>query len=190
MNLESSSLPKEPRRLRRLIGSPGQRDFPLANFPDQPGLVGIGKWKQRQRRCGRGQACGRERMGHTRVAVGAIWRTVTQGSSRLATLICSLPCHLSSILDSSRVALDLCPLAGCGTMASVASRVPQPAKGHPAAHPAFLNRRKDRLARSAVPVGQFLLFLLTQEMTPASPRKGRRRCARARSTLGWPLASP
>src|SRR5947207_568335 len=45
-----------------------------------------GKWKQRQRRCGKRHAPGRKRIGRNRVAVGDVSRTVTQGSSSLATL--------------------------------------------------------------------------------------------------------
>ena len=41
----------------------------------QTAATGVRKWKQRQRRCGRGQARGRERMGRNRVAVGQVWRT-------------------------------------------------------------------------------------------------------------------
>src|SRR3989442_2834200 len=48
--------------------------------------VRVRKGKQRQRRCGPGQARGRERTGHNRVAVGEVSWPMTQGSSCLATL--------------------------------------------------------------------------------------------------------
>jgi len=113
---------------------------------------------------------------------------VSQGSpADGATFICSFSWLISLLCC---VLSGICRLEGCGTKASVASRVEQPSKRRVMLPPAFRSISGHALHLHAALSLPFCFPCSGKVLRPVPPRKGHRRCARARSTFGRPLACP
>jgi hypothetical protein len=105
----------------------------------------------------------------------------------MKNLICSFPCLILRLIYLF-FASHLWP--GCGTKASVASRVDQPGQRWAAGWSG--GRLKPVFRPYLVPAFslRFCFPCSGKVLRPVPPRKGHRRCTRARSTLGRCVASP